>query len=66
MIPARYGATRFPGKMMETLGGKSVILTTYQATVNTNLFDEVYVVTDSDIIFDEITNNGGKVLRSIK
>ncbi len=66
MIPARYGATRFPGKMMEKLGGKSVILTTYLATVHTNLFDEVYVVTDSDVIYDEIKNNGGKVLRSTK
>ena len=66
MIPARYAASRFPGKLMQDLGGKSVILTTYQATVNTGLFDEVYVVTDSDIIFDEIQSNGGKVIRSIK
>jgi len=66
MIPARYGATRFPGKMMQNLGGKSVILTTYQATVNTHLFDTVYVVTDSDIIFDEIKNNGGNVIMSKK
>ncbi len=66
MIPARYGATRFPGKMMQNLGGKSVILTTYQATVDTHLFDAVYVVTDSDIIFDEIKNNGGNVIMSIK
>lgn len=66
MIPARYAASRFPGKLMQDLGGKSVILTTYQATVNTGLFDEVYVVTDSDIIYDEIESNGGKVIRSIK
>src|SRR5690606_34262083 len=64
--PARYAASRFPGKLMQDLGGKSVILTTYQATVNTGLFDEVYVVTDSDIIYDEIESNGGKVIRSIK
>lgn len=66
MIPARYAASRFPGKLMQDLGGKSVILTTYQATVNTGLFDDVYVVTDSDIIFDEIQSNGGKVVRSSK
>lgn len=66
MIPARYAASRFPGKLMQDLGGKSVILTTYQATVKTGLFDDVYVVTDSDIIFDEIQSNGGKVIRSIK
>lgn len=64
MIPARYSASRFPGKLMQDLGGKSVILRTYQATVDTQLFDAVYVVTDSDIIYDEITNNGGKAIMS--
>lgn len=66
MIPARYSASRFPGKLMQDLGGKTVILRTYQATVATNLFDDVYVVTDSDIIFKEITDNGGKAIMSIK
>lgn len=66
MIPARYSASRFPGKLMQDLGGKSVILRTYQATVNTGLFDDVYVVTDSDIIFSEITSNGGKGIMSNK
>lgn len=65
MIPARYAASRFPGKLMQDLGGKSVILTTYQATVNTGLFDDVFVVTDSDIIYNEIVNNGGKAIMSI-
>ena len=66
MIPARYEATRFPGKLMKDLAGKSVILRTYEATKNSKLFDEVYVVTDSDIIFDEITSNGGKAIKSKK
>lgn len=66
MIPARYRASRFPGKLMQDLGGKSVILRTYEATVATNLFDDVYVVTDSEIIFDEITSNGGKAIMSKK
>ncbi len=66
MIPARYQASRFPGKLMQNLSGKSVILTTYQATVNTHLFDAVYVVTDSSVIFDEITNNGGQAIMSLK
>ncbi len=64
MLPARYNASRFPGKLMKSLGGKSVIYRTYQATVDTKLFDEVYVVTDSDSIEDEIIKNGGKVIRS--
>jgi 3-deoxy-D-manno-octulosonate cytidylyltransferase len=66
MIPARYAATRFPAKLMQILGDKSVILHTYNNTVATNLFDEVVVVTDSEIIFNEIVNNGGKAVMSIK
>ncbi|XCF04888.1 3-deoxy-manno-octulosonate cytidylyltransferase [Tamlana crocina] len=66
MIPARYSASRFPGKLMQDLGGKSVIRRTYEATVATNLFDDVFVVTDSDIIFKEIVNNGGKAIMSKK
>jgi len=64
MIPARFEASRFPGKLMKDLGGKTVIQRTYDATVNTQLFDDVYVVTDSDIIFDEIVSKGGKALKS--
>jgi len=66
MIPARYSASRFPGKLMQNLAGKSVILRTYEATVATELFSEVYVVTDSEIIYDEIINNGGKAIMSKK
>ncbi len=66
MIPARYGASRFPGKLMQDLGGKPVIVRTYDATKAINLFDEVYVVTDSDVIFKEIEMNGGKAIMSIK
>ncbi len=65
MIPARYAASRFPGKLMQNLGGKSVILRTYEATVATDLFDDVFVVTDSDIIYKEIVGNGGKAIMSI-
>jgi len=64
MIPARYAATRFPGKLMQKLGTKTVILHTYENSVATGLFDQVVVVTDSDIIYDEITRNGGKAMMS--
>jgi 3-deoxy-alpha-D-manno-octulosonate 8-oxidase len=66
MIPARYGASRFPGKLMQDLGGKPVIVRTYEATKDTELFDEVYVVTDSEIIFKEIEIHGGKAIMSLK
>ncbi|MFA7448916.1 MAG: 3-deoxy-manno-octulosonate cytidylyltransferase [Weeksellaceae bacterium] len=64
VIPARYAATRFPGKLMAKLGKQSVILTTYKNTVKTKLFDDVFVVTDSEAIFDEIILNGGKAIMS--
>ena len=63
-IPARYAATRFPAKLMQTLGDKTVIRHTYDNTVATGLFDAVYVVTDSEIIFNEITQHGGKAIMS--
>ena len=66
MIPARYGATRFPGKLMADLGGKPVIARTYLATKATGLFDEVYVVTDSEVIQEAIVREGGKAIRSVK
>lgn len=66
MIPARYAATRFPGKLMQDLNGKSVILRTYEAANKIGLFEAVYVVTDSDIIYEEITSNGGKAIMSKK
>nr|HPH33733.1 3-deoxy-manno-octulosonate cytidylyltransferase [Chitinophagaceae bacterium] len=64
MIPARYGATRFPAKLMQLLGDKTVIRHTYDATVATGLFDEVVVVTDSEIIFTEVTAAGGQAVMS--
>lgn len=62
MIPARYGASRFPGKMMKDLGGKPVIVRTYESTVATALFDAVYVVTDSEEIANTIDTAGGKAI----
>ena len=66
VIPARYAATRFPAKLMQQLGSKSVIRHTYDNTVATGLFSKVIVATDSDIIFNEITTNGGKAVMSQK
>ncbi len=66
VIPARYASTRFPAKLMQDLGGKAVILRTYEAAMETQLFDDVFVVTDSDLIYDEIISNGGKAIMSVK
>jgi len=66
MIPARYAATRFPAKLMQALGAKPVIRHTYDNTLATGLFEEVWVVTDSDIIYNEITSHGGNAVMSKK
>ena len=64
LIPARLEATRFPRKLLADLRGKSVLLRTYEAAVNTGLFDEVLVVADSDELIQEIEKNGGKAVKS--
>lgn len=64
LIPARYESTRFPGKLMANLAGVTVIRRTYEAVTGTGLFDEVVVVTDSDIIYREIAESGGSAVMS--
>jgi 3-deoxy-manno-octulosonate cytidylyltransferase (CMP-KDO synthetase) len=64
MIPARYAASRFPGKLMQTLGDKTVIRRVFESTYQTRLFDDVIVVTDSDVIEQEIKAINGHVIRS--
>jgi len=64
LIPARYAATRFPGKLLERINDKSIIRHTYDATLATGLFDDVIVVADSEIIFKDVVSNGGKAIIS--
>jgi len=57
VIPARLEATRFPKKLLQDLGGRTVIEQTYLATVRTALFDEVWVATDSAEIAQKYKEN---------
>jgi len=66
LIPARFGATRFPAKLMADLYGKPLIARTYLSTVATGVFDEVVVVTDHEEIAEVIRKEGGKVFLSQK
>lgn len=66
LIPARIGSTRFPRKMLARIKGKSLIVRTYEMAVQTRLFSEVCVVTDSDDIQKEVELAGGRVLRSTR
>ncbi|MBL6647226.1 MAG: 3-deoxy-manno-octulosonate cytidylyltransferase [Flavobacteriaceae bacterium] len=65
-IPARYQASRFPGKLLADLAGKPVIQHTYEAVEASGLFTKVYVVTDSDEIENVVHSFGGSVIRSVK
>lgn len=66
LIPARYASSRFPAKLMQVLGNKTVIRHTYDNTVATSLFDQVMVVTDSEMIYQEIVTHGGNAKMSRK
>lgn len=62
VIPARYAASRFPGKLLQTLGDKTVIAQTYGAAKATGLFEAVIVATDSEEIKTVIEAEGGTVI----
>jgi 3-deoxy-manno-octulosonate cytidylyltransferase (CMP-KDO synthetase) len=66
LIPARYASTRLPAKLVQELGGKTVIQRTYLSTVATGIFDEIWVVTDHEEIKKQVEDVGGKVFYSEK
>ena len=65
-IPARYAASRFPGKLLADLNGKPVIQHTYENVLNSGLFDRVIVVTENSKIESVVLGFGGDVVRSQK
>ena len=62
IIPARYGSTRFPGKPLLDLLGKSMIERVYTAARAATALDEVLVATDDDRIFQHVTGFGGRAV----
>jgi 3-deoxy-manno-octulosonate cytidylyltransferase (CMP-KDO synthetase) len=61
-IPARFDATRFPGKLLEKLGDKSILQHVYENVVSTNLFDEVIIATDDFRIKEHADSFHAKVV----
>jgi 3-deoxy-manno-octulosonate cytidylyltransferase (CMP-KDO synthetase) len=59
IIPARYASTRFPGKPLVDIGGKSMIQRVYEQAKKCRDLNEVVVATDDDRIFDHVTAFGG-------
>lgn len=60
IIPARYASTRFPGKPLAILGGKTVIQRVYEQT--TAILQEAYVATDDERIFQTVEQFGGRAV----
>lgn len=60
IIPARYASTRFPGKPLAILGGKTVIQRVYEQV--TRVIPDAYVATDDDRIFQAVEAFGGKAV----
>jgi len=60
IIPARYQSTRFPGKPLVYIGGKTMIQRVYEQV--TKVLPDVYVATDDQRIFDVVTSFGGKAI----
>jgi 3-deoxy-manno-octulosonate cytidylyltransferase (CMP-KDO synthetase) len=65
-IPARYAASRFPGKLIADLHGKPVIQHTYENVHQSGLFDRVIIITDNSEIESVVLGFGGDVIRSQK
>lgn len=62
VIPARYASTRFPGKLLQDLGGRPVIMHVYENAKKANLIDDVIVATDDKRIFDVVRQSGGNAI----
>jgi len=62
IIPARYGSTRFEGKPLVTILGKSMIQRVYEGVFQSRLIEEVLVATDDQRIFEEVHRFGGKAV----
>ena len=62
IIPARYASSRFPGKPLIDLKGKSMIQRVYEGVKKSSLLSDVIVATDDQRIVDEVLRFGGKVM----
>jgi len=60
IIPARYASTRFPGKPLVDIAGKSMIQRVYERTLQASTVQRVIIATDDQRIFDAVTAFGGE------
>lgn len=62
IVPARFASTRFPGKPLALIDGKPMVQWVYEGALNSNLFDQVVVATESDEIVQVVEDFGGKAI----
>jgi len=62
IIPARYASSRFPGKPLVEIKGKSMIMRVYELALKASMLDDVYVATDDDRIYDHVVQQGAKAI----
>jgi 3-deoxy-manno-octulosonate cytidylyltransferase (CMP-KDO synthetase) len=62
VIPARYASSRFPGKPLVMIDGKSMIMRVYEQTLKTTVLNRVIVSTDDKRIFNHVKECGGEVM----
>ncbi|MCE1169457.1 MAG: 3-deoxy-manno-octulosonate cytidylyltransferase [Sphingobacteriia bacterium] len=62
IIPARYASTRYPGKPLAMIDGKSMIIRVFEQASKAELLDDVIVATDNETIFKHVEKYGGKVV----
>ena len=62
IIPARYASTRFPGKPLTIINGKSMIQRVYEQSKKAEMLSDVIVATDDQRIFEAVISFGGKVM----
>lgn len=62
IIPSRYSSTRFPGKPLIDIGGKSMIQRVYEQTLKSKLLSKVIIATDDERIFNHVLSFNGEVI----
>ena len=62
VIPARYGSSRFPGKIIADIVGKPMIQRVYEQSIKSKLLDELWVAVDDQRVFDVVESFGGKAI----
>jgi 3-deoxy-manno-octulosonate cytidylyltransferase (CMP-KDO synthetase) len=62
IIPARYESTRFPGKVLADIQGKSMVQRVYEQAVKSKYLDKVVIATEDDKVVEHVSQFGGEAL----